>query len=186
MTDKEIVDLYWQRSQQAISETQTKYESYLSKIAYNVLSDYDDSAEAVNDTYLAAWNSMPDNRPDSLSAYLGKIARRIAIDAFRKTNAQKRVKSEYSLSYDEMDDICPDSKSVEDEVITGELDRLIDEFLRGERYEARVAFLGRYYRFDSIETIADYTGMSVGSVKTMLSRVRAKLKNYLESAGYSL
>ena len=90
MKDAEIVALYWDRNEAAIQQTQKKYGAYLSKIAYNILSDFEDSRECVNDTYLKAWNSMPTHRPSVLSTYLGKIARQLSIDVFRKKNSTKR------------------------------------------------------------------------------------------------
>ena len=90
MKDAEIVDLYWERNEAAIQQTQQKYGAYLSKIAYNILSDLEDSRECVNDTYLKAWNSMPTQRPSILSTYLGKITRQLSIDVFRKKNSIKR------------------------------------------------------------------------------------------------
>lgn len=91
MKDNEIVELYWMRNEEAIRQTQKKYERYLSKIAYNVLSNVEDCKEAVNDTYFAAWRSMPENRPHNLSTYLGKIMRQIAIDIYRKKHSVKRI-----------------------------------------------------------------------------------------------
>ena len=93
MKDAEIVDLYWERNEAAIQQTQQKYGAYLSKIAYNILSDFEDSKECVNDTYLKAWNSMPTHRPSVLSTYLGKIARQLSIDLFRRKNSTKRYAS---------------------------------------------------------------------------------------------
>ena len=104
MRDDEIVTLFWKRSEDAIRQTQKKYETYLIKVALNVLSNIEDGKEAVNDTYLAVWNSMPDNRPSVLSTYLGKITRRISIDIFRRKNSVKRYASEYALSLDELKD----------------------------------------------------------------------------------
>ena len=95
MQDEMIVDLYWKRDEKAISETERKYGRYLSKIAYNILSDWEDSKETVNDTYLKAWNSMPTHKPSVLSTYLGKITRQLSIDAFRTRNRDKRKHSEY-------------------------------------------------------------------------------------------
>ena len=93
MEDEAIVSLYWQRNETAIRETELKYDRYLSKIAWNILADREDSRESVNDTYLAAWNSMPPHRPGVLSTYLGKITRRISIDRFRGRNRDKRRQS---------------------------------------------------------------------------------------------
>lgn len=97
MQDENIVALYWERNEGAIEETKNKYEHYLFKIAHNILLDFEDSQESVNDTYLAAWNSMPPHKPSILSTYLGKLTRRISIDVFRKKNRQKRKASEWIL-----------------------------------------------------------------------------------------
>ena len=91
MKDLDIVNLYWDRNEDAIHQTQMKYGSYLAKVAYNILADYEDSQECVNDTYLAAWHSMPTNRPNNLATYLGKIIRQISIDVFRKKHREKRI-----------------------------------------------------------------------------------------------
>lgn len=88
MTDPEIVSLYWKRDESAIKHTQSKYNAYLTRISYNILTNLEDCSEAVNDTYLAAWNSMPDNRPEVLSTYLGKITRQLSIDIFRKRKSK--------------------------------------------------------------------------------------------------
>ena len=95
MQDEMIVALYWKRDESAISETERKYGRYLSKIAYNILSDWEDSKEAVNDTYLKAWKSMPTHKPGVLSTYLGKITRQPSIEAFRTRNRDKRKHSAY-------------------------------------------------------------------------------------------
>ena len=104
MQDEKIVELYWQRDESAIEETQGKYGRYLGKIAYNILADLEDSQESVNDTYLAAWNSMPPQKPSVLATYLGKITRRISIDIFRRRHREKRQASEYALSLSELED----------------------------------------------------------------------------------
>ena len=103
MEDEQIVTLYWNRDETAIQETQTKYDRYLTKIACNILADMEDSRESVNDTYLAAWNSMPPQRPSVLSAYLAKLTRRISIDRFRYRTRDKRRDSQYALSLSELD-----------------------------------------------------------------------------------
>ena len=99
MTDEEFVALYWDRDETAIENTKTKYEHYLTKISYNNLYDSMECEECVNDTYLAAWNSMPENRPSILSTYLGRIVRQISIDVFRKKTSKKRTGSSYIILY---------------------------------------------------------------------------------------
>lgn len=104
MKDDVIVSLYWKRDEQAIQVTEKKYGRYLAKIAHNILADWEDSKECVNDTYWKAWNSIPPHKPNMLSTYLGKITRQLAIDIYRKRNSSKRKKSEYTVSVTELED----------------------------------------------------------------------------------
>ena len=137
MEDRLIVDLYWARDERAIQETQTKYSRYLMTIAYNIVSDTGDSEECVNDTYMRAWNAMPDDRPDLLSTYLGKLTRNLAIDIYRKRNSMKRKDSEYSLSLDELDECISAGNTVESEADSHLLSKAISDFLRGRSAEKR-------------------------------------------------
>ena len=184
MEDQEIVALYWQRSEDAIRETAAKYETYLTKVARNVLSDAEDSRECVNDTYLAAWNSMPEHRPEILSTYLGKITRQGAIDRFRKRNSLKRRASEYALSLSELEDSFADSATPEQALDTRLLAEAVNAFLRTLPDRERNVFLGRYYFFDSVKEVAAYCALSEANVKSILFRTRQKLKAYLESEGF--
>ena len=186
MKDEEIVELYWQRSEDAIKETSVKYQAYLSKIAYNVLSDFEDSKECVNDTFLAAWNSMPEHRPSILSTYLGKITRQISIDVFRKKNSMKRYASEYALSLSELEDSFADNETPEKIFDAKLLDDTINAFVRSLPEESRKVFIGRYFFFDSVKTIAKYCGISESNAKAILFRSRQKLKEYLVKEGFTL
>ena len=168
MKDDQIVKLYWDRNEDAIHQTQMKYGSYLAKVAYNILADYEDSQECVNDTYLAAWNSMPANRPNVLSTYLSKITRQITIDLFRKKNRLKRYASEYAISLDELGDSFSDSTTPEQELDTKLLIEAINRFLRTLPNDDRNTFIGRYYFFDSLKEVAAYCGMSESKAKSML------------------
>ena len=184
MKDEQIVALYWDRNEDAIRETARKYGTYLSKIAYNVLSDLEDSKECVNDTYLKAWNSMPTHRPSVLSSYLGKIARQLSIDVFRKKRAQKRYASEYTLSLSELDDSFSDGSNTEQKVDAILLDEAVNTFLRTLPEDARNTFIGRYFFFDSLKDVADYCGMTESRAKSMLYRIRQSLRAYLEKEGF--
>ena len=139
MRDEKIIDLYWERNEQAIKHTDEKYGKYLTKIAYNILADKEDSKESVNDTYLAAWNSMPPQRPTALSAYLGKITRQISIDIFRKRNRAKRKGSEFAVSYDELGDVLTTGNMTEEQVQAKLLGEAINKFLLEQPKEA-IAF----------------------------------------------
>ena len=184
MRDDEIVTLYWKRDERAIQETKTEYGKYLFKIANNILSDFEDSRESVNDTYLAAWNSMPPQRPSVLSTYLGKLTRRISIDIFRKKNREKRRASEYALSLDELQECISGGHMPEEEVEVKLLAKAINEFLRMQPEEARNLFVGRYYFLDSLKDVARYCGVSESKAKTMLFRTRCNLKTHLEKEGF--
>ena len=186
MKDEMIVALYWKRDESAISETEQKYGRYLSKIAYNILSDWEDSKETVNDTYLKAWNSMPTHKPCMLSTYLGKITRQLSIDAFRTRNRDKRKHSEYAISLSELDDCISSSETTEQSIELKLLAEAINTYLYTLTAEARNTFVGRYYFADSIREVADYYGVSEPKVKSMLYRTRQGLKKYLEKEGYEL
>jgi len=187
MDDVTIVELYWRRDEIAVSETEKKYGRYLTKIAYNILANIEDSRESANDTYLKAWNSIPPYKPSVLSTYLGKITRHISIDTFRKRGSKKRLGSEYALSLSELEECVPsDSGSPEQEVECLQLAETISGYLRTLSPEARNVFVGRYYFMDSIKTIGAYYSMSETKVKSMLYRVRLGLKEHLEKEGYSI
>lgn len=184
MTDEKIVQLYWDRNESAIAETQSKYGRYLTKIAYNILTDMEDSLESVNDTYLYAWKSIPPHRPNVLSTYLAKITRRVAIDCVRKKNRQKRIPSEYTYSLSELDECISNDSSTEQRLETEELGKIINAYLKTLSPEARHLFIGRYFFLDSLKDVANYCGMSESKAKSMLYRTRCGLKKYLEQEGY--
>ena len=186
MEDERIVSLYWQRDESAIRETEIKYDRYLTKIALNILADREDSRESVNDTYLAAWNSMPPHRPGVLSTYLGKLTRRISIDRFRYRSRDKRRESEYALSLSELGDCVSGGNTTEEIVNVKLLADAIGIFLRLQSEEARNAFIGRYYFLDSVREVAAYCGISESKCKTLLYRTRVALKDYLRKEGFSV
>ena len=184
MEDEQIVTLYWDRDERAIRETETKYDRYLTKIAYNILADLEDSRESVNDTYLAAWDSMPPHRPGILSTYLAKITRRISIDRFRYRTRDKRKESEYAISLTELGDCVSGGNTTEEIVNVKLLADAIGIYLRLQPEEVRNAFIGRYYFPDPIREVARYCGMTESKVKTVLYRTRVGLKEYLEKEGF--
>ena len=186
MEDELIVDLYWNRDEDAIGKTQEKYDRYLTKIAYNILANAEDSRESVNDTYLAAWDSMPPHRPAVLSTYLGKLTRRISIDCFRGRTRAKRVPSQYAMSLEELGECVSGGNTTEEIVNVKLLADAIGMFLRLQSDEARNLFIGRYYYLDSLKEAAAYCGMSESKAKSLLFRTRIALKEYLEKEGFCL
>lgn len=186
MQDEEIIALYQQRDEQAIKETELKYSRYLLKIAYNILSDREDSKECVNETYLKAWRSIPPHDPKVLSAYLGKITRQLSIDLFRTKNREKRKASEYAVSLCELEECVPDGETAELMTDTKLLAEAINSYLRTLSAQARSVFVGRYYFSDSVKKIAGYCNMSESKVKSMLYRTRQGLKKYLTKEGFEI
>ncbi len=184
MEDAQIVSLYWDRDESAIRETETKYGRYLTKIACNILNDVEDSRESVNDTYLAAWDSIPPHRPGILSAYLAKLTRRISIDRFRYRTRDKRMGSEYALSLEELGDCVCGGDATQEAVNEKLLADAIGIYLRLLPEDARTAFVGRYYFLDPLKEVAAYCGMSESKAKSLLYRTRVGLKEYLQKEGY--
>ena len=184
MEDKRIVDLYWERSEIAISETANKYGRYCHYIAHNILHNNEDSEECVNDTYNDAWQSMPPHRPSILSTFLGKITRRISIDLWRKYSAKKRGGGVVALALEELEECVSGTGDVEEGVERLELQRKLNAFLLALSQVDRQVFMCRYWYMDSISDIAKQFACSESKIKSMLYRTRNKLRVMLEKEGY--
>ena len=178
MEDHQIVDLYWSRSESAISETDRKYGRMLNSISLSLLSSSLDAEECVNDTYVAAWNTMPDERPTYLGAYLSKIIRRISISRFRSAHTQKRGGAGELI--DELTECIPSENDVVSDYENGRLASALDRFLLSLDEKKRAVFVRRYFYSQSIEQISIEMGIKLGSVKSILSRARQSLKDMLE------
>ena len=184
MEDKQIVSLYWARSEAALKETSSKYGNYLSNIAYNILADQEDAQECVNDTYHDAWNAIPPHRPSVLSTFLGKITRRISIDRWRKRMADKRGGGEFPCALDELENCVSGYDNIENEIERQELVKTLNDFLATLSTTERRVFLCRYWYMDSIQDISRQFGFSQSKVTSMLHRTRGKLRTVLEKEGY--
>ena len=183
MEDQGIIALFFKRSEQAIEETDKKYGGYCYSIAYNILSNREDSEESVSDTYLAAWNTIPPHHPNFLNAFLAKLTRHISIDRWRKLSAQKRGGGEIILALEELED-CVDRSNVETELAKKELTQILNAFLSSLPETERNVFLCRYWYLDSIPTISEVSGFSQSKVTSMLHRLRGKLRRKLSEEGY--
>ena len=183
MEDQGIVELFFDRSEQAIVETDKKYGGYCYTIAYHILVSREDSEESVSDTYFSAWNTIPPRKPTLLQAFLGKITRHISIDRWRKQTAQKRGGKELTLALEELGE-CLDTRGMEAEITSRELTRVLNGFLASLSETERNVFLCRYWYMDTIETIAKITGFSRSKVTSMLHRTRGKLRKKLTEEGY--
>ena len=186
MEDSGIIKLYFDRNENAIAETEQKYGRYLLKIANNIVFDDEDSKECVNDTYFRAWNTIPPQNPSVLQTFLGKITRGLAIDIFRKKNAEKRGKSEYFLSLSELDECIPDACSTENIFEHRVLAESINRFLLSIPKESRDIFVCRYFYSDSIKEIASFFGCGESKIKSSLFRTRKALKKHLEKEGFNI
>jgi RNA polymerase sigma factor (sigma-70 family) len=189
MEDSQIIDLYFDRDETAISETDLKYGHYCGTIAWGVLRNREDSEECVNDTWWKAWNAIPPARPDILSAFLGKITRNLALHMYEKNHALRRGEGEIPELIDELGEVLAAKDSTEDEAIQSveesDLSEAINDFLGKLRGESRIIFLRRYFYMDSVEKIASLLNSTEGKVKMSLLRSREKLKKYLEKRGLS-
>ncbi len=182
MEDNTIIELYWQRKEEAVTETAAKYGKLCFRIVGNILARHEDCEECVSDTYLKVWNSIPSARPKYFSAFIGRIARNLALDKFAFLNAAKRAQGA-AVAFEELEECVSGAASVEDEAEKAHLAQALNRFLATLEKEKRVVFVCRYWRFDSVENIAHRTGYSTGKVKSMLFQLRKKLRAYLESEG---
>ena len=186
MNDNEIIELYFARAENAISETDKKYGAYCRGITYNILGNREDSEECVNDTYLKAWNAIPPQRPRKLAAFLSTLARNAALNMRRGFEALKRGGGNAGTAYDELAECVADKHTVEQEFDDKELVRVLNSFLAKLGGEKQKMFMKRYYHFMSISDIANEMGVSEQNVKTSLHRIREKLKTELEKEGFGL
>lgn len=182
MKDEEIIALYWKREEAAISATAQKYRSYCGSIAGHILSLREDVEECVNDTWLHAWNAIPPHKPPRLPLFLGKITRELAINRYKAGTAQKRGGGEYAVALEELGDfVTAGDNTVEREVELQLIGAAISGFLRKQPALHRDVFIRRYYHVCPIKEIAAEFSISESKVKSILFRLRKKLRANLES-----
>lgn len=184
LADEKIIDLYWERDEQAISETDKKYGKYLFTIAYNIVHDRLDCEECLNDTYLGTWNRIPPTRPNVFQVFLSRIMRNIAIDRFRKNTAAKKIPSELVCSLEELDECIADGMTVEEEYAVREIARVLNDYLRELPDRSEFIFVCRYYFSDYVKKIAEMLKVSEDTVYRELSQMRKELKVRLEKEGF--
>lgn len=186
MEDSRIIDLYWERSERAILETDQKYGAYCRKIARNITEDREDAEECVNDTWYRAWMSMPSERPACLQAFVGKITRNLSLNSYRNRRARKRGQGKTEVLLEELEECLPARESTEEKVEGRLLADSISQFLKSKPEADRLVFIRRYWYADSIGEIAEQFEMSESKVKSLLFRTRNQLKRYLEQEGVCL
>ncbi len=179
MDDEKIIDLFFDRSEQALREVDAKYGKLCHKISNNILNNREDAEECVNDAYLGIWNAIPPQRPDPLITFLCKIVRNLSIARYRANTAMKR-NSTYDVALSELEDCLASSNTVEAEFEANELSRIIDSFLETLSQENRVIFMRRYWFSDTYEEIAKRVGLTEKNVSVRLTRIRRQLKGYLK------
>ena len=185
MEDREIVQLYWDRDERAIAESDAKYGPLCRSVALRVLAVPEDSEECVSDTWLRSWNAIPPKRPDPLGPFLAKVTRNLALDRWRRDHSAKRFAGETPLVLDELEELVS-GVSTEDEALRRELVRALNGFLEGLRSEERNLFLRRYLAFETLESLAKQSGSSVSGVHKRLRRLREKLREHLRKEGIDL
>ena len=183
MDDRQIIALYNERSEAALSETAKKYGRYCRSIAYNILSNEEDCEECVNDTWLKAWEAIPPQCPDSLPAFLGRITRNLALNRYKHNTREKRGGGQTPLVLEELADCIPGGSNAETAAEEALLVEVLNRFLEGLPVQKRKIFLRRYWYMSSVKEIAADFGLSESNVKMTLLRTRSKLKQTLEKEG---
>jgi RNA polymerase sigma-70 factor (ECF subfamily) len=182
--DDKIIELFWERSEDAIRETEAKYGRYLTSVAANILTDEQDRRECISDALLAAWNAIPPAKPPVLKLYLAKITRNLAVNKWRRLSAEKRRGGQTAAVFDELAEL-PDEKDTAQEVADSmALAQALSSFLRASGKIKRAVFIKRYWLFMTIKEIARSTGLSESNVKVMLHRMRSELRKHLAKEGF--
>ena len=184
MEDSRIIELYWQKNADAISETSSKYGAYCYTIADNILHSIEDSEECVNDTWLHAWNAMPPQKPNVLRMFLAKITRSLSVNRFNARSAEKRGGGEINLVLDELADCLAGETNVEAEYEVKELEQCIRRFVRGLPERDGNVFVRRYFFTEPVAVIAKRYDLTESNVTVILSRTRKKLRLKLAKEGY--
>ena len=186
MDDKSIIELYFARNEAAVEKTAEKYSALCKKVSFNILGNEQDADECVNDTYIKVWESIPPTKPLSLKAYVARIARNLSFDLLRKKNAKKRADSQGALALDELSECVSGNEGVDDEISKKALSVDIDSFLDTLDEEACDMFVLRYWYSYSVKEIAGRFRKTETNVSVTLSRLRKKLKKYLNERGHEL
>ena len=182
MDDDKIIDLFFERSEQAIAELSIKYGAVLLKIAGNILNNSQDAEECVNDACLVVWNSVPPKRPEKLLAYTCGIVQKLALKKYRTKSAQKR-NGTFDLALEELEEFIPSNALVEDEALENELSKAVNGFLGKMKPADRVAFVKHYWCGESLTDIAGELHTTEHNISVRLYRIRKALKKFLMKEG---
>lgn len=182
MTDEEILSLYYARDPSALDATAEKYGGFLYVVAANVVHNRADAEECVSDAYLACWNTIPPSNPRSLKAYAGALCRNVSLDRYKRSHAKKRGGGKTEILLSEIGEFLP-AEGAGSDYDEDRAAASINEFLESLRQVERVVFVRRYWFSDGIGEIAERTGFSESKVKSMLFRLRERLRKKLVGEG---
>ena len=178
--DEKIIELFFERSEQAIQELDIKYGKICHSLSYNIVNSRRYAEECVNDAWLGAWNSIPPQRPDPLRAYICRIVRNHSLKKLRANTALKRG-SQFEVSLSELED-CISGSSLDEQLAVSELTAQINAFLSALPRDDRVMFVKRYWFSESLSEIADTFAITENNASVRLSRIRGKLHQHLKEA----
>ena len=183
VSDEQIIDMYWQRNQDAIQETDQKYGNLLQNVAYNILYDSLDCEECRNDTYLRIWNLIPNSRPSPFSAFIVRIVRGIAIDRYREKSSTKRIPSQLTISMEDLKNSISSDRSVDEIYEAREIGKMISEYVRTLNDRQQYIFFDRYYMAEPVEKTAADLSISVQTTSREIQKIKQGLKKFLEGKG---
>lgn len=186
MEDEAIYDLYWNRDEEAIHQTDLKYGAWCRGIALRILNIQEDADECVNDTYLQVWNNIPPQRPNIFRAWLGRITRNLALSRYRRNNAEKRGGGQTALALEELRQCVSGKQCTEEQLENQAMAAVINRFLASLNQRQRTIFMRRYWHMASIADIARAYGMTESQVTSQLFRSRKKLREMLVKEGIEL
>ena len=180
LSDEQIIELYWQRRENAISETDKKYGEFLFRIAQNILHDRSDCEECKNDTYLGVWNAIPPTRPTEFAAFLVQIMRRIAINRYKERTCKKRIPSELTVAMEDVQNTLQSNDAIDAAYQAQEVGNIINDYVKSLPDRRRYIFIDRFYLSESVETIAADLKISPATVYREIEKIKQGLKLHLE------
>ncbi len=180
LSDEIIIEMYWQREESAIEETDKKYGEFLFRIAYGILHDRLDCEECKNDTYLGIWKAIPPTKPAVFPAFITQIMRRIAINKYKEKTSKKRIPSELTSSIEEYESVLASNDTVDGDFSAEEVGRIINDYINTLPERQRYIFIARFYMAESVETIADDLDIAKATVYRELEKIKQGLKLHLE------
>lgn len=185
MEDNQIIELYWNRLENAITETDKKYGNYCNSIAFNILQDREDTKECVNDTYLKTWNAIPPQKPNVLKLFLGKITRNLAINKYEKLRTKKR-NTNMEMALEELEECISGNEKTENVTEYNELIKYLNEFIESLSIQKRTMFIDRYWYLYSIKKISSKNKITENNTKVTLHRIRNDLRDFLTERGVEI